>query len=418
VKELPFTLRLNTPAFMGAAQHGTRRVEFKKKNRDGVWEDRHESVPFYPVDPGGIRVPSLRGILSFWHRSLLSHLEPQEVFSRQAALFGSTNRGQGIRVRWLEARFQSGEVRYGRTENLFEHVYLGYGPIQLLKVEDRSHPSGRQDIATSFNSNACREAILADRLRPEFHFAAQGTPAQIDGLKRALLLLHLFGGIGARSRRGWGSVEVEIEGKKVARISSVADLSSYLSRSLAEVLPAGDPLLNMRPRPRFTAFSSETKLFLTREFASSDEVLVEFAQRLLDERSYRRPAPRAKSDHDLEFKDFSGLAADTITGIPSRLAFGMPYHPKHPGSWEMEYVGRLPAGDTSDTTRRSSPLLLKVFRLAEARYVGVALLLKADFFGDPRREIGAKGRSLTVPFGTREYDVVDEFLAKTGWTAV
>jgi CRISPR-associated protein Cmr1 len=269
-----------------------------------------------------------------------------------------------------------------------------------------------QDVATSYNSSGCRDAILIAGPRPEIRFAAQGTSGQIDALKRALSLFHAFGGIGARSRRGWGSVEIEAEG--VAPIPSAAQLPSHLAQVVEGAL--GSSLASI-PRPRFSAFSSETRLFLTAPMGSADAVLVEFAQRLLAERSFYRTAPRAVADHALETSDLALPAASSITGIPSRLAFGMPFHPKHDKVWEMEYRGRLP-GSPDDVTRRASPLLLKVLRTADDRYVGAALFLQADFFGDPSREIGEKNKLLTVPFGPAEYQVVEDFLNGTGWTNV
>src|SRR5262249_40849961 len=103
-----------------------------------------------------------------------------------------------------------------------------------------------------------------------------------------------------------------------------------------------------------------------------------------------------------------------------RLAFGLPYHPQQQrDGWDIEYRGRPAAkgqDDSADAKRRASPLLLKVFRLAPRRYVGIALFLEASFFGDPGREIGTVGRPHTQPFPV--YGAVSALLDGSGWTEV
>ncbi len=410
-REVEFTLKLNTPGFIGGAQQGTKLVHFKKADREGNWQDQEKAVPYFPVEPGGIRVPSLRGVLGFWLRSTLAASETGEIFSEQGRTLGSTTRGQGVAIRPCGSEFQGKPLLYSDREVVFERLYLGYGPLQLLKVADPASRQGRRDVATSFNSNACREAILVAPERPVFRFAARGTSQQIQELSRALKLLHAFGGIGARSRRAWGSVEVEAEG--IHPVPIHANLTSFFENAVSEV--------NMpEESPSFSAFSRLTRLFVTSPSDKAEAVLHEFARALLWERSYRAGRPRAVKDHDLEFADSRLSALSAITGIPTRLAFGLPFHPKH--GWEIEYRGRRPGSEVSasdgDVTRRSSPLLLKVLRTSDAKYVGVALFLKAQFFGDPSIEVGAKGKKLTLPFGEAEYQVIDEFLDQSGWTEV
>jgi hypothetical protein len=190
-------------------------------------------------------------------------------------------------------------------------------------------------------------------------------------------------------------------------------LRSYLLELKAQ-------LMHSEERPRFTAFSRETRLFVTNSATTAEAILDEFAIKLMEERSYRDGSPQAKADHDLEFKDARRSPNEAITAIPTRLAFGLPFHPK--SGWEIEYRGRIPGGRSldpkDDVKRRSSPLLLKVLRTSDDKYVGVALFLKSQFFGNPDRQVGAKGFERTVPFGEREYKVIDEFLENTGWVEV
>ncbi|MCB1035924.1 MAG: hypothetical protein KDD47_19035, partial [Acidobacteria bacterium] len=192
--ELEFTIRLNSPAFLGAAP--------------AEWPGDSETS-YFPVDPLGLRVPSLRGVLAFWYRSLLGDLDSEEVFRRQATVFGAASRGQGVRiVPTGSAHWTSGEIRPPRDRDI-RFLYLGYGPLQLEGSGPGPDGNPRYTIS-SHAGDRPRDGIdvTPNQPRPQFKFLARGSRYQLVELGRALRLMHLFGGVGGRSRRGWGSVAV------------------------------------------------------------------------------------------------------------------------------------------------------------------------------------------------------------------
>jgi hypothetical protein len=173
-------------------------------------------------------------------------------------------------------------------------------------------------------------------------------------------------------------------------------------------------------QPEFSALSRDTRIYLTKIFTGDYRaVLEEFYRRFREVRSYRDNKPMALADHMLETSDLALHRSQSITAVPARLAFGMPYQPGHPGVWSMKYVGRHPDPEVVGervVTRRSSPLLLKVLRLGANRHAGVALFLPSRFFGDPELQIGAEGKDRTQPFPG--YGAVETFLSGSGWTRV
>jgi CRISPR-associated protein Cmr1 len=420
-EEIKFEITLTTPAFAGWVRRGTKPVDYLERNRDTRGYDTRSdpAVAHHPVDPGGIRVPSLRGVLEFWHRSRLGDLSGPEVFASQRRVFGSADSGQGLVLRPVgRPEFHSGPLRYDKDGGAM--VYLGYGPLQFLRVPRQGRPDGIS-VATSYNRSHCRDAILVGPSHPtRFRFAARGNKAQREELQRALTLLHLFGGIGARSRRGWGSVMVPHLG--VPQTADARGLKEWFEQTARAALV--DPSRRGLPAkaPPFTAFSAASRAFLTKVQDGYEAVLSDFFSNFQRVRSFvlNRTNTRhtAVKDHALETAD-AARGAGAVTDVPARLAFGMPYSPHHPGGWSIEYRGRLPArGDdaSDDVKRRGSPLLLKVFRLADGRHVGVALFLESSFFGDPGREIGAKGATRTRPFPG--YRAVTELLDGSGWTEI
>lgn len=412
IDELKFDLMLNSPAFVAEVQRGTKRVLYLKKG-----EPKEADPPYYPVDLRGIRIPSLRGVLEFWYRSLLGHLSSQEVYARQSAIFGSTDGGQRITIRPAGLpRFEQGKLVFEEGgAGPFPFLYLGYGPLQLLSIRSRNGRGGRENVATSHHAQEARDAILVGKEpRARFRFVARGSENQIAALRKALTLLHLFGGIGSRSRRGWGSLEVAMD--RLEAPPANIPLGPWISGLLGSVwAPDGSSGASL---PRFSALSQSTEIYVTEGFSSYEGVLVEFYEHFKRVRSYRQPAaPLGLQDHQWEVDDLARPRSASITEVPRRLAFGMPFQPGRKDVWEMHYRGR-PAGATGtddDVSRRASPLLLKVLRVGKT-YAGVALFLKSEFFGDPRLEIGVVGKDLTQPFPG--YEAIDKFFSSPRWQRV
>ena len=147
--ELRFSISLSSPAFLNSVAVGEgKTVNYLGRMRDGVRPEVTKTVSFYPIDPGGLRIPELRGLLEFWFRSIRGGLSSAEIFSSQARCFGSTQRGQGLTIRpCSQDGLCQGALEF--RDNPYSKVYLGYGPLQLLRVPTPGNANGRE-IATSF----------------------------------------------------------------------------------------------------------------------------------------------------------------------------------------------------------------------------------------------------------------------------
>lgn len=416
--ELSFDLLLVSPAFLNGAQRGTKTALYMKKTPGGWQPAPPKTVPYYPVDDRGIRIPSLRGVLEFWYRSLLASSE--NVFKDQGRIFGSVDFGQGLTIRPAgNPKVEGGELVCVEKEigaRIYGLVCMGYGPLQTFMTKDE----GR--VTSSHNPQQFRDVVKIDEAaRTRFRFVARGTEDQIRALKKALILLHLFGGLGARSRRGWGSVEVSAD---CIQPMKGKDPAIWFREQLAEVWQAEKrPDGTLAPKPRFSAFSEHTRIALTEPIEGRPEkVILDFFERLRQVRSYRQSSI-GRNDHDLEMRD-ARQSGGSVEGVPLRLAFGMPYQPEsRTNRWRIEYRGCLPgrAGSEDDeVTRRASPLLLKVLRLGPNRHMGVAVFLAADFFGNPDLQIGAKALGPLGPKPFPGYGAIESFMAppsKDTWAA-
>lgn len=131
------------------------------------------------VEPRGdpeLRAPSFRGVLRFWLRALLGGVlggDSKKVFEKESEVFGSTDRVSSITV---------------RVNNQGVHTKISLNP--LLHKESKFSFKG-------FGPSQTFELILSGRNRETLEEAS-----------KALQLLCWLGGLGRRSRRGFGSLQI------------------------------------------------------------------------------------------------------------------------------------------------------------------------------------------------------------------
>lgn len=354
----------------------------------------------------GLRIPSLRGVLRFWFRAMNHHSISEELFKAEAEVFGSTERGQGIR--FIPTGIEN--WKSGRVDGDYAMGYLGFGP--MMNVRGGS---------SSYHRNGSRDAILPGTV---FKFRAIGDKYQIKALERSLMLLHLFGGIGSRSRRAFGSVKV-ISGF-IPPLETNQQVIDWFSNVLDSVWPASQKPSMLSHLPIYSSFSSNSIIKISKKPKNNiNAVIQEFHNRFKAIRIYKKGnhagSPQiARDDHDLELKDSTNSNRD-ITGVPQRLAFGMPYHPQsRDNGWDIEYFGYYPdpknPGKIRKKDRRASPLILKVFHGPDGNYYAVSLFLKAQFFGIPGVEIGQSEGGKKMAFSN--WHAIDEFLRCPDWRTV
>lgn len=416
---LDFALEVITPAFNNGARWGTRTIEeYDRQTR----RNRTELVPYFPIDPLGIRIPSLRGVLQFWWRALNAHeakeTDCQDLLEKQGRWFGSTKTGQGLRIVALRNNdFQSGKVTYSTADRFAS--YLGYGPLQLLRTE-------RGNIVTSYNKSAARDAILTSAGKePIFSFRAFGDESQLAELRNALMALHLFGGIGARSRRGFGSLNVTIKDQADAFFRPAeGNILPWFQERCSQVLT----IAQATTRPPYTALSAQdTRIRILfsnegRPFSTPDDVLRDLFSLFGYNRIYKPPpeiekelkkpcCDRAQDDHDasLNTKKAGSLVQKDV---PGRLAYGMPYASR---AARFGYRG---VRGTEKITRRSSPLFLKVLKVGLNRYVGVAALLWSNYFRDSGFKIEADAGTISGRVEPPGPEAILEFLNDPWFTVV
>ena len=375
--------RLVTPTFLGGFDHQTERL----------------------------RPSAFKGALRFWWRvlsyadlatrfpddqALLNELQAQEH-----RLFGSASVGDDdssgqsrvrLRLRWAEQpqapRPMGKSDPLVRTGSVPGAIYLGYGLIDINgKLVRSAWPAGAEF-----------EVHLMVR--------SAGSAQEDDRLRRALQLLGLLGGIGARARRGYGSLAIMAyaDDDSVAQLpTNERDYASRLSKLLA-------PCAQVEREPPFSALNAGSRLETVCK-ASDPMALLDHIGRQMQR--YRSWGYRGRVNHQDSEQNFDhdhqwfidALGGNLRRTAPRRTAFGLPhtYYKKDAGGAQV-----VPAHE--DFNRRASPLLIHIHPTQHDGYIAVLCRLAGIFLpGDGQLELSAKRQTVTADMDPDWRETLDDF---------
>jgi CRISPR-associated protein Cmr1 len=211
----------------------------------------------------------------------------------------------------------------------------------------------------------------------------------------ALRLLGLLGGLGARSRRGFGSLSLAGLDGELTDLDAGSAWQAPQTR--AEYHAALDSLLPQQldqALPPFTAFSGLSRIEIVHEGADPLQVLDHVGKMMQRYRAwgFRGQINGEPSERNFERDhDWSKRPADPAfrSYVPQRAAFGLPHSYGKPLS---VVPAAAQAGD-----RRASPLLIHIHRLGD-RYIAVLSLLPAEYVPGNRVKWGqGKEDAATMP---------------------
>lgn len=362
--ELEATYRIVTPCFSGGADH--------------VAE---------------LRLPSFKGVLRFWWRAWAwAHYnrDLEIVKGREDKLFGGPTTGQS---RVLLSLVNGPQPRIlpkdaillapDRRSTVGEGArYLGYGVMH-------AYPSAKTGVKAGQLQRAC--------LLPPHDFTVHLRCRRIDdemleSVTAALTALGLLGGMGARSRNGYGSLclqSLRVDGEeRWSQPRSAQDLRLKLEN----LRVARDSREDLDALPRYTALSAGARhLLLSSGDSEAMDLLNLVGEELVRFRSSGRAGrilggreeavPRFKDDHLML------VTGEPPQSHPRRIAFGLPLNFGPQPRLQVRPHGQL--------DRRASPLFIHLHECA-GQPVAVVSFLPARFL--PQRE---SGMSATISVGGR-----------------
>lgn len=355
------------------------------------------------AEPGGrpeLRPTSFRGALRFWWRSAVGGIigdDPNLLRESEASIFGSPEKGSAVvtRVRELQLAksirpfYTQGSRPPGQSSG---HDYL----LWSMKRSDRQ----------GFYPSPTAQFELLLQARP-------GAPNSERAWQEACAALWLFvwlGSLGARARRAAGSLRV------VAPVPQVPDLPAFgMPRSAQELrdhLQSGirqvrdllrqeyHSTASLGHLPSFDILHPQTCRIWVLADSRPWQTWVEAVDTLGGKmRDFRNRTP---PDHD---GVLNWLTMNKAPSEVQRAAFGLPL----PFYYTHTYP--RPQGvveGTDDYDRRASPLWLRVVKLSDKSYVGIATLFKSEFLPDGV-ELRIKGKNGQVP-APSDYRLLEDYI--------
>jgi CRISPR-associated protein Cmr1 len=290
-----------------------------------------------------LRLPSFKGVLRFWWRSLIwgelleeakgnDNAALNALRLREGQLFGSCDAGQAairMRLRWLGSPPDDSDLvrDWPQSKPPLGSTYLGYGITESGRRGQPDYKAHRLGLPCERSF----EVSLAVRRLPR--------PVETETLSRALKVLGLIGGVGSRSRRAFGSVVLtQLDGNSISvgAIEEYRNMLTKLTGSLPEALPP------------YSAFSCFTRIAFLPGNADSFKAHAELGEAY---RYFRgQPGPyrgHAKIPLGLPLKDVDDRrrASPIIMQIhpigsefvPVVLFMPSRFHPEIPGGNNIEF---------------------------------------------------------------------------------
>ena len=352
-----------------------------------------------------LRVPSFKGVLRFWWRALAWPRcggDLQAIRQEEDALFGSAGGGQSRLLMRLAPAARARAIGEGELLTVSSTDrsavgegarYLGYGVMEAFASRKKNTRAGEL-------TRAC--------LRAPFEFTVQMRTRSLDerqrtSLKRALIALGTLGGMGAKGRKGYGSL--------VLRSLCVDRAEQWRPpRDVAELRKEiGDLRGDCKGSafPAFTAFSGRARHVLLSSLGKEPVELLDLVGReLVRYRSWGRNGrilggavaseKNFEDDHDLMKRSRPG------NSHPRRIAFGLPHNY---GRHKNQQVG--PSDKELD--RRASPLFIHIHECG-ASPVAVLSFLPARFLPEGRSHISVGGHRVPQRSEEELYRPIHDFL--------
>ncbi len=366
-----------------------------------------------------LRAPSFRGVLRYWLRALLGGLYGtdrdglKKVWEEEQSVFGTTDHGSAVTIRLSQGDLLSSQE--------FKKQPPVPGP------HGKPQPTGRDYLLWSmagmrredpgrwyFPPGRTFTLTLSMRGAP----SAAELPLPLQKAVTSFWLMTQLGGIGARSRRGAGSLAVtHTDNWRYKPAFSSSPTPELLRQSLRDGLRdalqlfASDTSHMTHQQPSFDAlvplqdFCRIWVIYDERPWNTGEEALKAIGERMRDFRSHRGP------DHQEVPRWLSGNDIQTV----QRAIFGLPIQFRYSNGGPSDVVQGIKPGAGREPPhiydRRASPLLFRVARLDGAKpgFVGIAVLFKSQFLPE-HVQLAAKNHHAAPKLAQPGYRLIEDWI--------
>lgn len=325
-----------------------------------------------------LRLSSFKGALRFWWRSMMwSKVQnPKTLKEREAELFGASDQSVGqskVRLRMVshELKPQIDKDKIFESGKLTGAHYLGYGVMEAFVSKGKGKKAGQ----------LTRPMIPGGKFTIECRLSSRLSQSQRQEIQTALILLGTVGGLGSKSRKGFGSLvltNLYLNGSEQAIVPDPQDRLKALIPTLGKGLP------------EWTAWSKASRTVMLKANTSSLQLLNSIGNKLLEFRAWTGPnASRFQDDHDL-MHHFLGKN-EKPTRPPKRAVLGLPHNYffsslSNPGAGlyvKAEVIPEIKSGGEA-YSRRGSPLFIHICDNGSGSTALITLLASRFLPGDTK----------------------------------
>ncbi len=195
-----------------------------------------------------LRPPSIKGALRFWWRAMNGHLSLEELKKRESEIFGGTEPAQRSKIIVRVGKRNLKNEVTKQKDFLPKGYSVNVGSGTMHAVDYLAYGIENFDPQKSFN----REYL---RSQKEFDLILSFPEDLQENILKTLSVFSHFGGLGAKSRNGLGSISINYDGFSGIDVNELfkGDLKNY------------------------TSFSKKSKLYKGKEFTNPFEALSEIA---------------------------------------------------------------------------------------------------------------------------------------------
>jgi len=218
-----------------------------------------------------LRVPSIKGALRFWWRALNYEPDPKKLLDKESKIFGSYNPKIGqskvkMRLKDVDIKTTKLSGKWGIND---WRSYIGYG-----LSEDQSGKAKKGIYRTHIEPGSVFTIMMESQ---------RGFDTVLDAFK----LFSLLGGLGSRSRKGWGSASI-ISSNNGWRLPK--NRSEYISQ-LSELTLTRDNIPD--ETPLYSAISTKADICIGPSFGNPMDAFKDIGERYKEYLTGIDPVQRA-----------------------------------------------------------------------------------------------------------------------------
>lgn len=354
-------------------------------------------------DEAELRIPSIKGALRFWWRALVYgryNGDLEKIREEEGRLFGGVGKGEGQSSILIRSCQPVTEVKKMKRGSVLPNagkmpgvLYLAYGVIEAVK---------RRDVEQGERIRSCFEVPL------EFNIEFVSKNKINDSIIKAIKALGLLGGLGSRSRRGFGSlILTELRGSDGNEWTRPNNIKTFKDE-LRELLKG-----RYEGQAQYTAFSADTRIVVADEGDDPLQLLNKVGEAMQLYRSYGR---KNGDDHEVNrkpaeqnFCDDHRWMLEAVKGKqpeahPQRVVFGLP----HNYYFSSTKCGVNVRAENHD--RRASPLLIHIHEFEPQKYAAILTIMKARFLPKGEKIMVAGGKNSGVKSHALDQQIDFSFL--------